>query len=127
MVWQDIFISKEPKKNEVANALASVFKIPIENILIVRSIDDIQVDDNVKILCETYIVEADYKIKLSIYIRDDSLVPKNDLETIARLCEELNCEVLISDYSVNPYTMLHIGRITVDIDKYDEAEEYEME
>ena len=127
MVWQDIFISKELKKDEVANALSAVFRTPVDNILIVKSIDDIQVDDNVKILCQTYSVNADYKIKLSIYIRDNSLVPKNDLETIASLCEKLNCEVLVSDYSSNPYTMLRIGRVSVDIDKYDEAEEYEME
>lgn len=127
MVWQDIFINKEPKKDELANALSSVFKVPIDNILIVKSIDDIQVDENVKILCQTYSVNTEYKIKLSIYIRDNSLVPNNDLETIAILCEKLNCQVLVNDYSLNPYTMLHISRISVDLDKYDEAEEYEME
>ena len=42
MVWQDIFISKEPKKEEVENALSSVFKIPVDNILIVKNIDDIE-------------------------------------------------------------------------------------
>lgn len=127
MVWQEVFVNRKLKKNEILSALGNAFNISINSILVARSIDDIEVENNIKVLCQTYIVDAEYSMKLSIYLRDDKLIPKNDLQIIAKLCEILDVEVLVSDYSANPFTMLHVNRLEVDIDKYDEAEEYETE
>lgn len=133
MVWQDIYINRKLNKDEIIYALTSIFKVLPTNILITKNIDDIVLDNDIKVLCQTYKIDAEFELMLSIYIRDNTLIPDNDVEAISKFCEILNCEVMISDDSLNPYIMRqikdssNIKLVSIDITKYDNALEYEVD
>ena len=69
-------------------------------------------------------------MKLSIYVRDSKLEQLDPKLIIRQFCCILHCKCLMSDSSVNPFTMLlvqeskDIQTVSLNPDRLDENEEY---
>lgn len=112
MIWQDILITRDVSEGDIAAALATVFGVDDNRILVVADLvtfDGIVTDD-IHIICERRHVAGDFVLQLSIYLRDDPLerfIELNDDGTlIGRLCQIWSCAALMSDDSVAPYSWL---------------------
>ena len=103
MIWQEFLVDRNLTENEIANAIAQVFSIPLTDVLVVDDIVETDVSDRVRVLCERMSVEGDFSIRLSIYLRDSNLEQSDSTLKIGQFCELLNCQCLVSDESVNPY------------------------
>jgi hypothetical protein len=103
MIWQEFLVDQNFTKNEIANAIAQVFLIPLKDVLVVDDLVETDVTDRVRVLCEQMSVEGDFSIRLSIYLRDSNLDQSDSTLKIGQFCELLNCQCLVPDESVNPY------------------------
>jgi hypothetical protein len=136
MMWNELFIKKDICRNDLVKTLSNTFNVKDNNILIVGNIEVLEpLNCNIKLLCETSKVDAEFFIKVSIYVRDDDLEPTSDLEKIKEISKGLNIEILTSDDLYNPHnpsSMLVVNpngefrQTFIDIDKYDKSEEYEL-
>ena len=112
MIWQDILITRDVSERDVATALATVFGIRQEQVLVITDLVTFtgEVTDDFLILCERRPTTGDFVLYLSIYLRDDPLerfVELNDDGTlIGRLCQIWSCSALMSDDSIDPYSWL---------------------
>jgi hypothetical protein len=129
-VWQDILVNRILTKVELTDALCSIFQIESSKLIITPNIEDITVTDEAELICETRICKADYPVILSIYLKKEA--PKDCRSLTGTYCEILNCEAIVSDDSLNPFTMLHvmgIGRweqISLNLGMYDDNEGIEL-
>lgn len=103
MIWQEFLVDRNLTENEIANAIANLFLIPLTDVLVVDDIVETDVSERVRVLCERMSVEGDFSIRLSIYLRDSNLDQSDSTLKIGQFCELLNCQCLVSDESVNPY------------------------
>lgn len=133
MYWQELYVDRMLNNNEIKNGLKLIFPVIDEEIILTSNIEELcKLNANIRMLCETSLVRTDFPLKISIFLRDAKLKPNNDIYLIGKFCESLSCKVLISDDSVNPYTMIrvegggNIYNVTVDPDKYDTAEPFEL-
>lgn len=132
MFWKDILLEKTPSKIELINALSIVFNIRSNRILVVKSLDDSEITETIGILCQTLVSSEVYSLRLSLFIRDGTINFDDDLSIVGHLCELLKCSAVISDKSVNPNSMwlirsrTSVEPIFIDLEKYDNAQEYEM-
>lgn len=132
MFWQDIFISSVLPKVKVVSVFSKVFKIDEKKIRFIKNIDEIAVNNGAQIICQTYKNATEFPLRLSIYIIDEKIIPHDDIAVIGQMSKEFEKDILISDTSNNPYLMLKIcfdgsiKKLSVDIDAYDNAEEFEL-
>lgn len=132
MFWRDIFISGILPKVKVVAVLSKVFKIDEKKIRLIKNIDEITVNDGAPIICQTFKSATEFPLRLSIYIVDEKIVPHDDTTVIVKMSKEFEKDILIPDASNNPYLMQKIcidGSIeilSVDIEEYDNAEEFEL-
>ncbi|MEG4631106.1 hypothetical protein QUB56_16110 [Microcoleus sp. AR_TQ3_B6] len=103
MIWQEFLVDRNLTENEIANAIANLFLIPLTDVLVVDDIVETDVSERVRVVCERMSVEGDFSIRLSIYLRDSNLDQSDSTLKIGQFCELLNCQCLVSDESVNPY------------------------
>jgi len=103
MIWQEVLVDQNLTKNEIANAIAQVFLIPLKGVLVVDDLVETDVSDQVRVLCERMLVEGDFSIRLSIYLRDSNIEQSDSTLKIGQFCELLNCQCLVPYESVNPY------------------------
>jgi hypothetical protein len=130
MIWQEFLVDRNLTGNEIANAIAHLFLIPLTDVLVVDDIVETDVSDRVRVLCERMSVEGDFSIRLSIYLRDSNLEQSDSTLKIGQFCELLNCQCLVSDESVNPYQWRLVQSsenwklVYLNPKKLDENEEY---
>jgi hypothetical protein len=130
MIWQEFLVDRNLTENEIANAIAQLFSIPLTDVLVVDDIVETDVSDQVRVLCERMSVEGDFSIRLSIYLRDSNLDQSDSTLKIGQFCELLNCQCLVSDESVNPYQWRLVQSsenwklVYLNPKKLDENEEY---
>lgn len=103
MIWQEFLVDRNLTENEIANAIAHLFLIPLTDVVVVDDIAETDVSDQARVLCERMSVEGDFSIRLSIYLRDSNLEQSDSTLKIGQFCELLNCQCLVPDMSVNPY------------------------
>ena len=103
MIWQEFLVDRNLSENEIANAIAQLFLIPLTDVLVIDDIVEADVSDRVRVLCERMSVEGDFSVRLSIYLRDSNLEQSDSTLKIGQFCELLNCQCLVPDESVNPY------------------------
>lgn len=133
MFWQDIFISKMFPRNKVLLAISETFNIDKKMVRLIKDIEEITQIDGASIICQTYKSNTEFPLRLSIYIIDEKIIPKDEQVTVSQISRELGCDILMSDESNNPYTMLcvrcdgNIEQINVDIEKLDNSEEFYLE
>ncbi|HOQ01454.1 hypothetical protein [Acetivibrio clariflavus] len=133
MVWQDIFLSRMFSKDKLILAISKAFNVDKRKVKLIKDIEEIIQTDGAGVVCQTYKHNTDYPLRLSFYIIDEDLLPKEDQATVKLLSRELECDILMSDNSVNPFTMLHIScdgnveQISIDIEKFEDFEEFYLE
>ena len=130
MMWNDLLIDRDISKDEVVTAISQVFSVSPANVLVVDDIAEAEVSEHIRLLCERMPVQGGFSMKLSIYIRDSKLEQLDPKSTIRQFCGVLHCKCLISDSSVNPFSMLlvqeseDIQPVALDPERLDENEEY---
>lgn len=133
MFWQDILVSNLLPRTKVIFAFSRVFKIDEKMIRIIKDIEEITHNDGASIICQTYKSDTEFPLRLSVYIIDEKLVPQDEQVTLGHISRELESDILISDASSNPYLMLRIDfdgsikQVSVNIEEYDNAEEFELQ
>jgi hypothetical protein len=133
MFWQDIFVSEIFPRAKVISAFSKVFGVNEKMIKLIKDIEEMTDNDGSSIICQSYKSNTDFPLRLSIYITDEKIVPLDEQGAVSHISRELGCDVLMSDESTNPYSMLSIGKdgiinqVSVDIEKYDDAEEFELQ
>lgn len=134
MIWQDMFINRVLTKDELSQALLKIFNVEIQQICFTKSMfnDEPPLSETDRILCESFICKEEFPFRLVIYLRDHQLLPKDDLIPIFEFSQLLHCFCIISDKSINPYSMILIKdnktqeQIFIDLAKYEDCEEYEI-
>lgn len=133
MFWQDIFIDKMLSKSEIVSTFSKVFNIDEKMVKLIKDIEDITQNNGSSIICQTYKTKAEFPLRLSVYIVDDRIIPNDGQRTLIQMSKELGSDILMSDDSNNPYLMLRIcsdgsvTQVSIDIDAYDNAEEFELQ
>lgn len=139
-MWQDIIISRILTKNEIVKGLCTVFPVAVSEILIGKDINDVQyaMRDSIRIVCQTWISKTEFPFSMSIYLRDQSLLPQanklhHDIYKVGEFCETLSCESIIGDDTINPYSWILIksrngySPIYIDIEAFDCREPYRID
>lgn len=121
----DIIVRNELNKEEIRDMLSKVFEVEKNQVLVKNNIFETEPDKYIKILCEPFFVDWDFKTRLEIYLKDRNDTKEELLRTVSKICEILKCDVLIDDCSYNPFTMFKVERISVDMNKFDAAKEYD--
>ena len=133
MFWQDIFVSEILPRGKVISAFSKVFGVNEKVIRLIKDIEEITDNDGASIICQSYRSDTDFPLRLSIYITDEKIVPLDEQGAVSHISRELGCDVLMSDTSTNPYLMLYISidgtinQVSVNIEEYDDAEEFELQ
>lgn len=140
MIWQDVIINRVLSKAEIEQGIRTIFPINTEKIFITADMYNMNISlgDNIKIVCETWISKADFPFSVTIYLREDSLLPKtnmlkHNIQRFGEFCELLNCSVLIGDNSNNPYTWILISNrvdyelVSIKIGSFDNRERFIVE
>lgn len=109
MIFEALF-NKDLDKSEIINALSKVFSLSSQKIFITDNVYsiDVELDENIEVLCEKIDLKGDFSKRISIYLRSKKLEKLNYLEeeVFSQLCTMTNSECLISDNSKNPYKMI---------------------
>ena len=130
MVWQDIFISKMFSRDKVLLAISEAFNVDKKWVRLIKDIDEISQIDQAGIICQTYKSNTEFPLRLTIYIIDEKIIPKDEQVALKQISRKLGCDILMSDDSINPFTMLRISsngnadQINIDIEKFDDFEEF---
>ena len=137
MVWfgKDLLLANRKTYEEIKIAMCDLFNVKYEEVLIIPYIEatlNIPEDtlEIIKVMCEVSYYKAEFGMLLTIYIRDDKLIPEDYILCVGRLSEILNSNVLMSDESINPFSMLLVSGINlvkhvfVDMYKYDTSKKY---
>ncbi|RKZ38334.1 MAG: hypothetical protein DRR16_33685 [Candidatus Parabeggiatoa sp. nov. 3] len=107
MIWQDILVDKNLDFQNIALELAKIFEVNLSEVLVLEEITDTPIPQNIAILCQAQATLGDFKMLLSIYIHEQTLFKKCTITNcIPKFCDSLECVCLVSDGSINPYTML---------------------
>jgi glutaredoxin-related protein len=132
MNWQTIMINKDLTKNEVKRILSTIFSVDTQKIEIYKNYELVaDKNESILIFCVSSIAQTDYFLRLEIYI-DESININDDFKLIKEFCKLANCNILFDDGTNNPYTWLLVHssgeteNISIDIDSYDNAEEYDL-
>lgn len=103
MIWQEFLVDRNLTENEITNAIAKLFLVPLTDVLVIDDIAETDISERVRVLCERMSVEGDFSMRLSIYLRNSNLEQSDSTLKIGQFCELLNCQCLVPDESVNPY------------------------
>ena len=112
MIWQDILITRDVLERDIATALATVFNVHQNRVLVVANMItyDGVVTNDIFIICERRRVTGDFVLQLSIYLRDEAIgrfvESRDDGVLIGKLCDIWACAALMSDDSIDPYSWL---------------------
>ena len=106
MIWNDLLVDRNLSKDEIGATISQVFSVSPTDVLVVDDIAETEVSEHTRVLCECLPAQGDFSIKLFIYVRDSQLAQLNPKLIIKQFCCILHCKCLISDDSVNPFTML---------------------
>ncbi|MCU6792105.1 hypothetical protein OB236_08195 [Paenibacillus sp. WQ 127069] len=129
-MWQDIIVNRILTKAELSHGLCCIFGIGSSKLRITPSIEILMDSSDAEVICETRKCNTDFPLILSIYFSGNA--PRDTLTMIGEFCEILKCEVIISDDSINPFTMLLVKgkdlleQITIDLSEFDDNEGFEM-
>ncbi len=129
MVWEDILVDRVLNKEELLNGTSHMFSCERENIEVIDCLEAILDVPEAPIKCQSTVLSGQFPLLLSFYI-NDIVSPRDKLAAIKRFCAVMETACLISDESVNPYTMTQVsagGIITpvrLDPARLDEMGEY---
>jgi hypothetical protein len=129
MMWQDVLLEQSFDDSELRAALVKAFAISQGDVAIVHSIEDIPAD--CPVVAQVRDAGGDFKSAISIYTTP-ALGSASPVHVVQQICAALRTTALISDDSLNPYTMLLVGqgteihRVELDGESLDLREEYRL-
>jgi len=129
MMWHDILIERVVADGELRTALAAAFGIDDTEVQIVSTLEDFT--DKGMLTAHRRETKGDFRLAVGIHV-EPSLQSAIVVEVIRRFCGSLRTRVLISDASVNPYSMrlvTPVGDVTpvfLDPESLDDREEYRL-
>ena len=106
MIWNDLLVDRNLSKDEIGATISQVFSVSPTDVLVVDDIAETEVSEHTRVLCECLPAQGDFSMKLFIYVRGSKLAQLNPELIIKQFCCILHCKYLISDDSVNRFTML---------------------
>lgn len=136
MIWRDILIDRQPSDSELVHALAHLFQISTDEILLFGDYSQLLLDEpaGTRLLCERLPVEGEFRMKLGIMpVHPDQeafVRTHDDVELVTSLCRILAVRGLIDDGSDNPYAFLLIdpnravSRTDLDAERLDSDGQY---
>ncbi|OCQ99773.1 hypothetical protein BCD67_15330 [Oscillatoriales cyanobacterium USR001] len=130
MLWQEILIDRPLTSEAITIALSELFSLPANAIAVVEDIATSESNEHTQIICERQPIKGEFVEKLSVYLLNAKLADNIDLKDIEKLCRLLHCKCLISDDSLNPFSMIlveDLGKnqiIFLDIERLENDEEY---
>ena len=128
MFGQSIYIEKIFSTIDLKKALSKVFAIKPERIRFIKEINDWLSVEDIDMICELELTNCEYAIVGDIDIINPTLHYEQPQQLLINLSKELNCNILMADESVCPYTWDcikpdgSIKNISFDVDQYDNAE-----
>jgi hypothetical protein len=127
MIWRDIVINRKVDKVDLKSKLVNIFKLNEDNISIVEALEE---SEEKSLICVLTEIPGDFCSMFSFYLTS---IINDDIPLIIEICNQLNCEALISNDETNdPYSMILINaegilrEVQVDSEKLDEYEEYKI-
>jgi DNA-binding Xre family transcriptional regulator len=133
MLWQEILIDRPLTSEAITIALSELFNLPANVIAVVEDIATSESDDRIQVICEKQQIKGEFIEKLSLYLLKAKLADNIDLQDLEKLCQLLHCNCLISDDSLNPFSMILVeasGKnqiIFLDIERLENDEEYTID
>lgn len=131
MIWQDVVAQHSLSDREIVEGLAAAFEVEDTQVVVCRSEEDFPEPGNSKVVCLVSERSKGFRLVLSIYtyFLDSQPYPNVVVKKIAKLtCSD----VLISDGSINPYTMIRLtpdggsARVFLDAQRLDDEGEYDV-
>lgn len=129
---EDFLIDRNLSEDELKATISQLFSVSPIDVLVINDIAEAKADKNIRIICERLPVKGDFLTRVCIYLNDSKLAKPISESTIKEFCTILHCNCLISDDSVNPYSMLlvqeseDIQLISLDPERLNRDEEYIM-
>lgn len=109
MSWQDMFIARTLTKDEITTALAAVFEVMADHILVVDDdFDWTSLNEDVKIVCTYYHVPGKFPTRLDITLIDSALTPEQPFTVECNLAQRLDTDIIVAGVEVNPYVWVLI-------------------
>ena len=136
MIWRDILIDRRPSDDELLHALARLFQISPDSIVVFGDYSELLKPERpgTRLLCERLLVDGEFRMKLGImpvHPDQESFVRNHDDTTLlSDLCRTLSVRGLIDDGSDNPYAFLlidtdgTIARTGLDAERLDNDQQY---
>ena len=128
MFGQSIYIEKIFTTIELKKALSKVFAIEPERIRFIKDINNWLSVEDIDMICELGLTNCEYRIVGDIDVINPALRYEQPQQLLINLSKELDCNILMSDKSVCPYTWDcikpdgSIENISFDVEQYDNAE-----
>lgn len=132
MPWAEIFINRDVSENELATAIGRLFTLEANQVNVISAEEDdwFANSEEYKVICAVHDASGEFFTWLDIIPLLPSLMPKNSLEAIGKLCEILNCFALTTygAEAVNPYSWTLVRglhdcyRVKVDPDLLDDEQ-----
>jgi hypothetical protein len=129
MTGFDMVIETLPARATFRSAIAEALNLTMSEVVLVDAIEPDTAPGAVTV--EMTPTKGDFRWLLAFYFKDGMSSPA-DIEIARRLCSALQTRALISDNSVNPYTMTLVDRdgsvspVSLDADRLDAEEEYSI-
>jgi hypothetical protein len=129
MIWQDVLLEQSFDDSKLRAALAKAFTLSDRDVAIVHAVEDFPA--GCPVVAQVRDAEGDFKSAISIYTTAASS-SANPVHIVQQICAELRTTALISDESLNPYTMMLVGqggevhRVELDAESLDLREEYRL-
>ena len=101
----DMFVSRVLPKGEITGALAVVLRVKQEQIIIVKSIHDIEhVDKDWLVLCQTFLCKNHgFPLRIDVYLRHEQIT-YDETVVLGQLALLLQCNILVGDETLNPFS-----------------------
>jgi len=111
----DIFVSRVLTKTEIKIALAVIFGIKQENIVIVKNISESEdMNDATEIICQTFLCGDDhFPLRIDIYVYKQQVAASN-LSIFKKFSDIVKADVLVSDETLDPvsFWLIYYGNGT---------------
>lgn len=132
MLWQELLVDQSLDHEELVDALARLFSVSESQVVVIEDITVDEVKKDALIVIERRPVCGDFRMKLSIYVRDRSLESIDWRAVVTSFCCRFNCSCITPDDSVNPYSMILITcsnagqQVFLVPERLDERDEYTL-
>ncbi|HDN25832.1 MAG TPA: hypothetical protein ENG03_01795 [Thioploca sp.] len=104
----DLLIDQKLEANKLQKAISQVLEVEPENILVCNEVSDVPLATSISSLVVLAEVLGEFVLLLAFYFKESYVGIDSPIEIAKRLSTKLECQCLISDDEINPYTMLRV-------------------